>query len=191
MRLKKPAVLLLCLLLLASCAKKQEPDVRGAVWDTSPDEVIETEATEFIYYDDDMVLFTDDFYGETADITYVFADEKLVSVRADFVIGGRILKDIMESYDAMAASLTEVYGEPVNPDKKVWSEGDAGKSPEYIEPPGSDNPEDDDVYIYYHYLRYILEWRSDRTLARLVLEMTNQTDIFYYFEAQKEIAAAE
>lgn len=175
MRTKKVITFALVLvLLLAGCAKKDaHKDFRNVNWGVSPSAVDKSEETEYTYSADDLLMYRDAIGdNETVDIIYNFKDSKLTEGQVMFVVGERILRDLMASYDNITQQLSDLYGDPLNPEKKVWLTDDADA-----------RKEDDHVAIYYKSLMYLLEWETETTYVKLVLECGNQDILTYYYYA--------
>ena len=169
------SALLLCLI-LTGCGKQKAADFRSVNWGDTQAKVHRSEDIEYAYADDELVMYITEMGGEPIEVYYTFEDNRLIEAEVKFIIGERLLTDIVESYDNMAEYLTEIYGEPINPDKLVWLE----------------DSEDfrNDVYgtaIYFEKLEFLLEWKTDTTYARLELSYSSSKNVITYLLYAKDI----
>jgi len=176
---------LLCLALVfgsVGCGTPQEEppkDFRESRWGDSRSRVEKAEDTEYIFATDDLLLFQTMLDDEPVEVYYVFEDDALTEAQIKFVIGERILNDLIASYEALRASLTDRYGEPVDPEYRVWIDRD----------PDRENNADN-MLLYEHLMRYETVWRTETSEYKLTLEYID-LQIDYILHAQPIAAETE
>ncbi len=164
---------LVCILLVTGCASKNKPfDFRGVYWGNNQKTVEKSEETEYVFASEELMMFSADVDGKPAEIYYSFQNNELVEGEVKFVIGDRILREIVEDYALVADRLKEFYGEPVNSDALVWLDDDEAYKPD---------PEW--VSILNHRLMYRLAWETETTYVVFELECADETHINYFYHA--------
>ena len=168
------SIILIICLLLTGCSKAN--DFREANWGNSQSKVNKSEDIDYEYADDDLIMYKTELDDEPIEVYYAFVDNKLTEAEIKFVIGDRLYKDLAENYDVLAEHFTGVYGEPKNPDKFVWlDESEDNKDEEYWRS------------IYFEKLKFVLEWETKTTYARLELSYSGARDVMTYMFYARDI----
>ena len=155
-------------LMLSGCSLLYDEDADGIAhdfrecdWGMSRTKVTEIEGDDFVFADDDMILYAGEMHGRECDIDYYFEDGKLVSGKALFAFEDSILSDLCDDYVDFRNELIEKYGEPLNDDYRVYIENDSGYK-------------EDNKAIYYQELKYVTEWVTDKSKMTLWLDYGNE-----------------
>lgn len=165
------AASLTVVVLLSGCAKKPS-DFRGANWGDSLQKVLKSEDSDYLFASDELLMFKTTMNSEPIEIYYSFAENQLTEAQVKFIIGDRILRDLVESYDNMAAFIAETYGKPLNEDKLVWNDEDPAFQADAHW-----------VSILNYRLIYLLEWETETTYIKLLLECPDMKNITYIYYA--------
>ena len=109
-----------------------------------------------------MLYFSGVELGRACELYYEFADGALIGAECKFVVAnGMILDDFVEIYSEMRAQLTELYGQPLEADYRIWSS----------EEDRAEHALDRDALsIYWQYLTYETAWQTDRSSMSLTLD---------------------
>jgi len=161
------SVILIICVVITGCSRAD--DFRGANWGDSQAKVIKSEDIEYAYADDDLVMYVTEMDGKAVEIYYSFVDNKLTEAEVKFIKGDRRFGEIVKSYDGVAEQLTEIYGEPKDPDKFVWLVGEEKRK-------------DEKTWrsIYHGRLAFILEWETKTTYVKLELSRPRSTKKMTY-----------
>ena len=178
--MKKAIALLLCICLtlaFSACGKGEEvppqPDFRNAFWGMSQTKVAESEAMDYAFADDNIIFYTTQLEetGEDIEITYYFTDSALTSAELRFTQQeDRTIDDLIASYLALRDKVSAAYGDPVDPDYRVW----LAKDPATEQDP-------DRLQIYYGRMEYCTRWETDTGSLTLTLNCQGQKLAYVLF----------
>lgn len=161
------AVSALCALLISGitgCKGKAAPDFREASWGMSKAEVTKLEGDGYLYADDSVIMYMGEMNEQDAEIYYEFRDDSLYEGVCRYVIGDRILDDLIASYADFRDFLSEnYYGTPLTDDYRIWLD----KDPEYEADP-------DRLQIYHQRMRYVTEWDNECSTVTLSLDYLDE-----------------
>jgi hypothetical protein len=160
------------LLALSGCAEEIPADFRDTNWGMSPAAVAKKEPSEYVFADDEIMIFGDSWNGEQVDISYTFADGGLAEAQMNFTMGERTILESTAVYDSLSLELTEKYGQPLNPEKRVW-----------LTDIDEVADKEDRLALYNHDMTYLMEWETETTYAKAVLECVGQNNIVFYYYA--------
>ena len=132
------------LLLLLAAAPALAGDFRNADWGMSQEQVKASEWLPLQEEDSLGLIYRGTLFGEPTDVTYLFADDKLVRAQYDNVAEHGSKRRLLRYYDTLAECVTQSHGVPVmdetfstslemrdNPD--VWlTDPEAGKFGRYM-----------------------------------------------------------
>ena len=172
MNKKVIAAIALCAVTLTSCGKKTN-DFRGVNWDASQKAVERSEDKAYTFATSELMIFDGEINGEPIETYYLFVDNKLSEGQCKFVIGDRTLDELIVSYQSLSAQLIEKYGQPKNPDYRVWTNYDE----KYV-------ADKDNVNIYNHRLEYKLEWETKTSNISLSLNYKDEQVNYVYYASR-------
>lgn len=156
--MKKAVASLLCALTLCACGGQKTHAFRSADFGMNKTQVTKTEQTDYVFASDDLLLYNGTMNGYDAEIYYYFTGDALTKGECRFPIGTGTINDDMERFTALAASLTQLYGDPVSSDYRRFLTDDE-----------SQKADADNLLIYRNVLEYYLEWDCDGFTASLLL----------------------
>lgn len=190
--MKKAASILIILILtvsaLTSCINdsaeipdppEKIPDFRSADWGMSKAQVKKTELPhEEVFAEDMFMLFEVEENDENLLVFYFFEEDSLVSGECRVEMGdGKEwsvrVPEMIDYYSKFRDSISSAYGEPVNPDYRMWIDND----PDYID-------DNDMTNLYHKRLEYLTEWENNCSIMSLRLYFINM-DFKLVFEAFK------
>ncbi len=166
MKIKKLCAALLCAALaLAVCScsgKEPEFDFENVNWGYSRSQVEKSQQSEYLFASDDLMMFEGEFEGEAAEVYYSFADDELVEVMYMLAVNERTISELIDVYVGMRERLIERYGEPLEPDYRVWLNEDS----EYAN-------DGDHLLIYHGLMMYKTVFRTDTSEISLTFDYTD------------------
>ena len=101
------------LLLLLAAAPALAGDFRNADWGMSREQVKASEWLPLQEEDSLGLIYRGTLFGEPTDVTYLFADDKLVRAQYDDVADHGGKRRLLRYYDALAECVTQHLGAPV------------------------------------------------------------------------------
>ncbi|MBQ4040417.1 MAG: hypothetical protein IJC91_04685 [Oscillospiraceae bacterium] len=162
--MKKYIAALLCALLcLSLCGCSEKPhDFRDVDWGMSQNQVCKAEGTDYLYADDTLLYFSGVQLERACELYYEFEDGGLVGAECKFTVEeGMILADFMDIYAEMHGMLTELYGEPLEADYRIWS-SEADRAEHELDPEAQN--------IYWQYITYAAHWQTETSDMALTLD---------------------
>ena len=163
---KLASVALALALLLGGCSGGSGArDFRNASWGMTPQQVADTEDESYVFADDSTIFYVTQLpgTGEDIEVTYSFTDGALTSAELRFTQQERTIQELIDSYLAFREQLIGTYGQPVDPEYRVWLEQDPGTK---------DDP--DKNQIYYGRMQYLTRWETESGWLELSLSCTGQ-----------------
>lgn len=169
------ATLLVFALLLTGCSNKPK-DFRGVNWGASRADVKKSEDIEPLFESDDLILYQTVLDGIDAEIYYHFVDNKLteaqIQYRINFTIE-HVLMDFVNHYFETRDSFIELYGQPLNPEFRVWLIPEE-EIPIY-------EPDPYNQLMYYQRVEFLQEWVTEDSYISLTLNYRDLQENYIYY----------
>ncbi len=159
------AALLCAALAVVMCAcSQQEPayDFLNVKWGFTRSQVEKSQQSEYLFASDDLMMFEGTFEDEPVEIYYSFSDDGLNEVMCSVVTGERTIAQLIEDYLAIREKLTAQYGEPLDPDYRVWINRDS----EFAN-------DAEHLLIYHQLMKYETVWRTGTSEITLTFEFAD------------------
>ena len=137
-----------------------EKDFRGSSWGDSRDTVSKSEEGTYVFASDDLMLYMGTIGEEDVEIYYAFNGDELAEAQCKFVINERTLNVLMENYLSLRETLIEEYGEPLDPEYRVYLTDDP-----------KEREDSDNVLLYHHLMKYETVWHTETSEIALELQV--------------------